>query len=1236
MTKTIKRDNRRKMNRISSLRHKHRNAEDLFSSAKSTELIQSSLDRLTCDLDHGRYTDEDLASHEEEGRVVINEVREYKQQEPINREGNMNLGNHGTLKHRCSKQNDMVQGDYSPNKSTLGLELVASPSLLQQVLTPSNSVMTDVPSGESAGESTLSSTGSLHKEMGRAKSFDRFVDKTNQIGKINEGRVEGENKEEQDEGDYIVDDESAYSAMETVAETVVSIRSARSKNVIKESSSQEEEMAASQIAATALAATVAAATQNHTSKPITLRPTYSMKSVKSSEGMEVGQFLNANFDEANQSQSSRSKFSSQPFDESDAKMIASSRASAVVTTAAGASEAKPFSCLRPSSFPSGQNLVSPGLIQNARVNRSMRMAKFRSTFEKRPIAEDTIRSVAITQVERKKELTKESNPCFSAPAVSFAENLDENHQVDEIKTIETTAISHVEFKDESGLQSPTSVNEFFPDSVPTPAQHYKDVASSATRSNRERNSSMTNRLARDRQALKSIALAKGSVRAARKKSKAAQEKETKAFSSAEQEVTAPFVVQSVSDLGIPQFSPTQKTEEGKVTEAAEVGEVKKIENKPLDSQEDDDDIGPSVEVDATVILNTSDESINTKKRRFLLPRLRRKARENKSTALKSSNAFTISSNQNRDSSRNSIKSKFFGSKKKDIGTKTKKTQKSAEELEKIKEVEKYTAWLAPTTQPAHEEFPMNEAPSPIKDEPVHGNVKLTRKSASELKINNHDTTNPVPSNDIAQSLQEEVVGSTTAAIASSTTGSTASQKVDEPTITVVTKPTEDTDEILTIETEVPPPFIMADDAQNSKSASANSKPSLNSKVSKSPTRASSELETAELPPRAKNMDTNDGAAPLQSNDTRVASSCSGSQSLLNNFADFGAASIEKDEADLVHEALADVKNSSFEDDMADAQVQQAFSEFGSPHFVGGDVSGEVEHGVEVEWGVSLMGPNEFGDEGIALDTSAVVAELDRNLSEPKWENDTKVGIDEASIKSGCTKSSSLSPRKLFQKRDKDREEHQKLEEEEADAEEDESISVFKHLPASKKRSPHPAEKRTSYNVRRGKDDSRSFDDDSDDYSSDGYSSDEREDVVGVIATSLHKGFTGIVDMMETAFAFNKEDEETLDYGSEPSESESEDDEDSYIQRKLARRRDKQRRLLREARRSSRRKQRERKEILRLTRSARLKRSPDNGSVISEEEPIRQSQRHTAYSRKYASSGRASSSRRRKEHPRYEY
>ena len=251
----------------------------------------------------------------------------------------------------------------------------------------------------------------------------------------------------------------------------------------------------------------------------------------------------------------------------------------------------------------------------------------------------------------------------------------------------------------------------------------------------------------------------------------------------------------------------------------------------------------------------------------------------------------------------------------------------------------------------------------------------------------------------------------------------------------------------------------------------------------------------------------------------------------------------------------DKKNSSFEEEMANAQIIQLFPEVGSPHFVGSDTSGEIEHGVEVEWG-SAVAPNEFGEKGVSLDVSEDVDKQEESMSDPKWENHSNVDddiswpsgvtsinndkpveeiseedkplkivndsqinaedkanvIEEASIKSGGTKSSTLNPKKLFRGQSKEIE-REKLKEEE----EEEPTSDFKRFVARKKKSPNPAEKRSRqyssrYNNIVGKDDGRSVDDESDYFSSDNYSSDGREDayVVGALATHIQKGLTGML------------------------------------------------------------------------------------------------------------------------------
>jgi hypothetical protein len=690
------------------------------------------------------------------------------------------------------------------------------------------------------------------------------------------------------------------------------------------------------------------------------------------------------------------------------------------------------------------------------------------------------------------------------------------------------------------------------------------------------------------------------------------------------------------------------------TKTASVTATKTLDSSREEVEEEEDLNSPSIEIDASILLNTSNESTSSRKKRFLLPRIRR--RNNVVSTPKTSNKS--SSNDEKSSGhKRSIKSKLFGKKREERTTPT----KSTEELAKIEEVEKYTAWLAPTTQPAadsEDEFPMDELP--------------TKSETKQEEPCSSGSVNKFPSSS-TPSTASAVAATAAAAAATTTAVAVAKGNDDEPSVTGI-----ESSEAGPI-TEMDPTFMMEEDTHKSSigkqlpffgmrarsSSSKNSKSSLNSKSSinsKSSSLTKQESEP-ELSSRERSTMSDDGA-PLSGNDTRVPSSS-------GDYADFGAVSRQEASVPVVQDTATIAKNWSFEEEMANAQIDQMFPDFSNAHFVGEDVSGEVEHGVEVKWGVQILEPNEFGHEGIALDTTAVIAELKQSLSEAKWDNDTKIGddiswpsevvsqktpaiksdvdetplkiladsansspeskfqgVEEASTKSGGTKTSSLYPRKLFIRRSKDRrEQNQKVTEEE-----EESVSDFQRFESEKKRSPHPAEKRNMRCSAGGKDDSRSIDEDSDDYSSDEYSSDEREDLVGAIATSLNKGFTGIVDMMETAFAFNKVHEE-VDYSSESSESEEEEDDYSYVQRKMARRRDKQRRLLREARRNSRRQQHERKRRSKST-SRHSRTPPDNESIISEEENQQRRHRHEMYVRK-ASSGRVMS-RRRVESPRYEY
>ena len=441
-------------------------------------------------------------------------------------------------------------------------------------------------------------------------------------------------------------------------------------------------------------------------------------------------------------------------------------------------------------------------------------------------------------------------------------------------------------------------------------------------------------------------------------------------------------------------------------------------------------------------------------------------------------------------------------------------------------------------------------------------------------------------------------------------------------------------------------------------ASPNSKSSfnLNLKLSMSPKRV-------ESPSCVKRFWIND-STPSLGNEKYTASSSYGEfESSMLEFADFRAAPSNISELGTLKETSHEPKNSSFEEEMANAQVQQMFPEFfGSPHFVGKNASRKVEREPKVERGVGVMGPNEFGDKRISFDTTEVFGEPEKSLLEPKWENIAEVGndisrpsvvtskndetplkktslkdrplkISNGSPKNSAensltaseeaytkSKSSTLNPRKLFSRRSKGNG-HKELKEDE-----EESASNLKRLVSRTKRSPHHTENRgrrrnsSRYNNIVGKDDSTSVEEDSEFYSSVEYRSNSREDadVVGVLATRIHEGLTDIVDIMDTACAFIK-DEDTIDFDSDSSESE--EDEDSYIQRKIAIRRDRQRRLLHEARRSSQR--RRHSESRRTSRSLRS-RTRDNEymNIVSEKQHRRRS-RHKSSRPRYASSGRES-------------
>ena len=231
------------MNRSSSYQ-RHRHAVSLSEAAQSTERMDSALHRLT-----GGSLRVQTQTFDDDCGVVPKEVTESNEPSSSVLDTTAESETHSSI--FSSKDNDktsssdLVQGRYSPNKSTLGLELVESPSLLEQVLCPEENT--------SMGGSTVSSTRSFRMELEQAENLERYEEGI--VARVTEddgGIVE--------EGDDIFDDEStAYSAMGTVAQTILSV-----KEMIQEP-------------------------ETHPS--LSLRPTYSMRSVKTAEGIEMEDFI---------------------------------------------------------------------------------------------------------------------------------------------------------------------------------------------------------------------------------------------------------------------------------------------------------------------------------------------------------------------------------------------------------------------------------------------------------------------------------------------------------------------------------------------------------------------------------------------------------------------------------------------------------------------------------------------------------------------------------------------------------------------------------------------------------------------------------------------------------------------------------------------------------------------------------------------------------------------------------
>lgn len=1140
--------------------------------------------------------------------------------------------------------------------------------------------------------------------------------------------------------------------------------------------------------------------------PVTIRPTYSMRSVKTSEGTEVnhGDYLShfqreilgdaATGGGRGKIETNRSQL--QPFDETVEAGALSNGDGANTTIGGSSSPSKPTqSCLKPSSF-SGEphstvaataaittttKLVNPTTIQRNRSNRSggsssnskNLSSKFRrmgnmnesSSSATALHSQNTIGKQTRNNSSGGGTTTKDSIACFSAPvaSVSFADDLEQNNHrpADETNpaNYNNKINKSITDKESSRQFSPIAVDQFFAPEILLDEDE-NGTSGGVGSGGGASNSNITNRLARNRQALKSIALAKGSAKHVRKKeqqaatlaaalargktTETAMEKNDKMesrdegatspqttdglnkgvendvnhatkgsdtaasppLSPMEQEGSTPAIIQSVSDLDIPQFSPSLEA------------------NHAAKQQRVDSPVDEGQEVDELTILNTSDTSMNSKKKRFLLPRLlggRNKGKDDGSGTTKSPKRSKGKENGGigKSTPKRSMRSKFFGNSKKKDQVKKEKvdTSTAAEseggteskvqavsnndgetkalspaELEAIKEVEKYTAWLAPSSTPSEikevEKYtawltaPPAASPSKtVQEEPPQSLTVSTPESATKQDMST-PSTGSIPLQERAPSMSAAVAAAAMQNLDDlSTIVGIETSKADASTVVekdVVIRTMGDDDENPVVSKSKPISFFGARARSTSTKASTNSKASKASTVSKA---SSSRSLLSRSPSRASLVEPSAMEIPLQVTskeaetllDSSILVESPGGETQASN-ANAGFASTNNIECS--PDNSREGKKSIIGASTANA-LKQMLPDFG---FVGADVSGEVEAGIEVEWGVSVMEKNEFGDKGIALDMTAVNAELEKNLSEPKWDNHSKatddfswasiaaprqstverkpsigsksmdvlseagassttdnrcISNEEGSTVSGATKPSLLHPIKLIKRRSRSRDSRKPLKLDDSNEEtvfgkdeetvfsKDEGTIFSKDDVDSRKRhSSHPVQKRRylGYRSRKSKDDSRSIDDDSE-YSSSDYSSDdedgEREDVVGTIATSLHKGLADIVDMMENAFAFNK-DEETIVSASESSEGSEEgtlDDDESYIQRKIAQRRNKQRRLLQESRRSkNHRLHYQRKKMCQSN-------SRDDDESLLSEEVHRREKKHKS-SRKLNSSGRA--------------
>lgn len=221
-----------------------------------------------------------------------------------------------------------------------------------------------------------------------------------------------------------------------------------------------------------------------------------------------------------------------------------------------------------------------------------------------------------------------------------------------------------------------------------------------------------------------------------------------------EEVTAPLIVQSVSELDIPQFCPSMDvnaSKEENVNDSFQsvYGHNESESNQDTSQDLDDAVQSPSMELDSSALLevNTSLEATSSKIKRFL-PRLRRKSKSNSTTAVVKQ---TTSVANNNSGNKTSIRSKIFksksSSKKSEESRKKDETSNKVQALdfENVKDVDKSAASLSFSEQSA---FTLKDSQKDSDQMSIPGNNEPVQKRNEPLlpneSIDNQDKKIEVP------------------------------------------------------------------------------------------------------------------------------------------------------------------------------------------------------------------------------------------------------------------------------------------------------------------------------------------------------------------------------------------------------------------------------------------------------------------------------------------------------------